>query len=42
MTEENKDFKTHIKEPRWQQIVSIIIVIAMIVIYLLIALKHFL
>ena len=28
MTDDNKDFKTHIKEPRWQQIVSVVIVLA--------------
>ena len=29
MTDEDKD-KTHIKEPRWQQIVSVIIVLAVL------------
>jgi hypothetical protein len=29
----DKDFNTHIKEPRWQQIASIIIVIGIIVVW---------
>ena len=39
MTDE-KDFKTHIKEPRWQQIVSVVIVIAIIGAWLWFILHH--
>lgn len=31
MTDEKKHFNTHIKEPRWQQVVSIIIVLGIVV-----------
>lgn len=30
----DKDFKTHIKEPRWQQVASILIVIGIIAIWI--------
>lgn len=30
MTPDDKHFETHIKEPRWQQIVSIIIVLSVV------------
>jgi cytoskeletal protein RodZ len=30
MTDEKRDFKTHIKEPRWQQVVSVVIVLAVV------------
>jgi hypothetical protein len=30
MTENNERFKTHIKEPRWQQVTSVIIVLGVI------------
>jgi hypothetical protein len=29
MTKKEEDFKTHIKEPRWQQIVSLIIALGL-------------
>jgi cytoskeletal protein RodZ len=34
MTENNEHFKTHIKEPRWQQVVSIIIVLGILGVWL--------
>jgi hypothetical protein len=34
MTDNEKDFKTHIKEPRWQQIVSVLIVLAVIAVWI--------
>lgn len=34
MSEEDKDFKTHIKEPRWQQIASVIIVLGILAAWL--------
>jgi membrane protein involved in colicin uptake len=34
MTNDNKDFNTHIKEPRWQQIVSVIIMVILIGLWL--------
>lgn len=30
MTDDDKGFNTHIKEPRWQQIASIIIVLGLL------------
>ena len=30
MTDDKKDFKTHIKEPRWQQVASVIIVLVIV------------
>jgi hypothetical protein len=30
MTNDDKKFNTHIKEPRWQQIVSIIVVVGIV------------
>jgi hypothetical protein len=30
MADNDEQFKTHIKEPRWQQVVSIIIVLAIV------------
>lgn len=29
-----REFKTHIKEPRWQQIVSVIVILAIIIAWL--------
>ena len=39
MSKKKKDFRTHIPEPRWQQIVSVIIVAVFFVIWLLFVLK---
>lgn len=33
MTDEEKGFKTHIKEPRWQQIVSVLIVLGVLALW---------
>lgn len=33
MVDEDKDFKTHIKEPRWQQVVSVIVVIVVVALW---------
>jgi hypothetical protein len=30
MTDDEKNFKTHIKEPRWQQVLSVLFVLAVI------------
>ncbi|MGH7240176.1 MAG: hypothetical protein ACREHG_08975 [Candidatus Saccharimonadales bacterium] len=30
-----REFKTHIKEPRWQQIVSVIVIVAIIIAWLI-------
>jgi hypothetical protein len=38
---ENEQFRTHIPEPRWQQIASIGIVLAVIAFWIYIALKKF-
>jgi hypothetical protein len=34
MTEGEKNFKTHIKEPRWQQVVSVIIVLVIVAVWI--------
>jgi hypothetical protein len=34
MTDNDKEFKTHIKEPRWQQVVSLIIALGLLGIWL--------
>ena len=40
MKQHKKDgFQTHISEPRWQQIMSVVLVIAIIVVELLVVLK---
>jgi cytoskeletal protein RodZ len=38
MADEKKDFKTHIQEPRWQQIASVIIVLGILGVWLWFAL----
>jgi hypothetical protein len=37
MADNDEDFKTHIKEPRWQQVVSVIIVLAIVALWVWIA-----
>jgi hypothetical protein len=37
MTGDNKEFKTHIKEPRWQQVASVIIVLAIVAVWIWLA-----
>lgn len=39
MKEQKAKFKTHIPEPRWQQIASVVVVVCIILIELLFALK---
>lgn len=39
MTDNDDRFRTHIKEPRWQQVVSVIIVLAIIAAWLWFALR---
>jgi len=34
MTDDKNDFKTHIKEPRWQQAVSVVIVLGIAALWL--------
>jgi cytoskeletal protein RodZ len=34
MADNDERFKTHIKEPRWQQVVSVIIVICLLALWL--------
>lgn len=38
--DKNSGFQTHIAEPRWQQIVSVIIVVLGVVFWLALALWH--
>jgi hypothetical protein len=37
MADDGKRFNTHIKEPRWQQIVSVLIVLAIIAVWVWVA-----
>ena len=39
MVDTDEPFKTHIKEPRWQQVVSVIIVLAVIALWLWLVLR---
>jgi cytoskeletal protein RodZ len=34
MTDNDDRFKTHIKEPRWQQVVSIVIILGIVAVWL--------
>lgn len=34
MTDDDKQFNTHIKEPRWQQVVSVIVVLSILAVWL--------
>jgi len=36
---DKQDFKTHIKEPRWQQVVSVVIVLGIVALWLLLFLN---
>lgn len=40
MKKDKDDFRTHIPEPRWQQIASVAIVILGIAVYIWIIVKH--
>lgn len=33
MVDNDEDFKTHIKEPRWQQVVSVIIILVIVALW---------
>jgi len=39
MADDKQDFKTHIKEPRWQQVASVVIVLVIIAAWVWLALR---
>jgi len=39
MVDNDERFETHIKEPRWQQVVSVIIILGIVAIWLWLALR---